>query len=146
MAVKRTIAFVLLATLLMTIGSVSVAQAVDLGSVLEAFGIAYAVRIFSSQINSFVNTLLLQRGVEWEGATKVVPIISIGSGAYVGAAQVVGPSSSVQRVAAVGQGELGISNQRIRLKTLIPLSTTNPTRGISRVGGVGVSAIIDFRI
>lgn len=142
MVAKRTIAYVLAVALLL--GSGGVALAIDLGEVLEAFGIAYAVRVFAPQINSFTNSLLLQRGVQWEETTKVVPIISVGTGGYVGAAQVVGPTDNVGRVAAVGQGELRVGS--VRLNALFPIDNLNPTRGISRVDGVGVSAIIDFRI
>lgn len=144
MSCRRRIALIAAAALLLT--AVGTAMALDLGDALEAFGIAYAVRVFSPQINSFTNSILLQRGVEWEGATKVVPIISIGSGAYVGAAQVVGPQSAVQSVQAIAQGEIGISGQRIRLKSLNPISTSTPGRTLDRVEGVGISAIIDFRI
>ncbi|MBI2841809.1 MAG: hypothetical protein HYX78_00245 [Armatimonadetes bacterium] len=121
------------------------APAIDLGDAIKVFGIGYAVRVFGSQINSFVNTLLAQRGVEWEGTTKVVPIISIGSGTYIGAAQVAGPPSLVDRVRAVAQGEIRFGDD-FRGKALIPVSTTNVLRGVRRIEGVGLSALIDFRV
>lgn len=121
------------------------APAIDLGDALTAFGIGYAVRVFGDQINSGLNTLMAQRGVEWEGTTKVVPILSIGSGGYIGAAQVAGPPSLVETVEAVAQGETRIGNN-LRARLLIPVSSVNVLRGVNRVEGVGLSALIDFRL
>lgn len=121
------------------------APAIDLGDALTAFGIGYAVRVFGGQINDFINTLLAQRGVQYEGTTKVVPILSIGRGAYIGAAQVAGPPSLVVQVKAVAQGEIRIGDN-LRANALIPVSSINVTRGVNRVEGVGLSALIDFRI
>lgn len=109
---------------------------------LRLFGIGYVVSRFGGEINDFVTGLAGQRGVQWEGATKVVPIVSIGQGAFIGAAQVVGAPAQIDRARAVGQLETTIGGVRGRL--LIPVNTTNPTRNVERIPGVGVSAIIDF--
>jgi hypothetical protein len=45
----------------------------------------------------------------------------------------------------VGQLELGINEQLLRAKGLIPMDSTNPTN-FSRVQGVGVSAVIDLKL
>ncbi len=111
---------------------------------IKLFGIAYVVRTFGNDMNNFVNRLANQQGIEWEGTTKVVPIISVGSGTYIGAAQVVGPTDKVDDVRGVGQAEANISNARARL--LFPMDTTNPLRNMRRIEGVGVSAILDFEI
>ena len=111
---------------------------------LKVFGVGYVVSHFGGQINSFINNLSGQRGVKWEGTTKVVPIISVGQGGYIGAAQVQGTPDKVSTVKAVGQVEATISSFRGRL--LVPVNTTNPTRNLTRVKGVGVSALIDFKI
>ena len=60
-----------------------------------------------------------------------------------GAVQVVGPSGQVDKVKAVAQIE-GEFNNIARAKALIPVATTDVTN-LSRVQGVGVSAIIDFK-
>ena len=120
------------------------AQAFDLGSVLKLGGISYLVSRFGEEINTFINKLTLQKGLDTTYATKVVPIISLGNGGYVGAVQVVGPQAQVSRVKAVGQLEgslAGIS----RIKALIPI-VTSAIDNINRVEGVGVSAIIDFKL
>ncbi|MEN6520882.1 MAG: hypothetical protein ABFD46_07005 [Armatimonadota bacterium] len=119
--------------------------AIDIGDALTAFGIGYAVRVYGNQINSGLNTLMAQRGVEWEGTTKVVPILSIGTGSYIGAAQVAGPPSLVNTVKAVAQGETRIGNS-LRAKLFIPVSSTNVLKGVKRVEGVGLSALIDFKL
>ena len=115
-----------------------------IGQALKLFGIAYVVRHFGPDINKFINNLAGQHGVKWEGTTKVVPIISAGNGVYVGAAQVQGPPDRVSETRAVGQVEATI--QSLRAKLLIPVDTSNVTKSISRIQGVGVSALIDFKI
>lgn len=110
---------------------------------LKIFGIGYVVSRFGGEINNFINNLASQRGVRWEGTTKVVPIISVGQGGYIGAAQVQGPPDRIKTVKAVGQLETRISSFRGRL--LIPVNTTNPTRNLTRVNGVGLAALVDFR-
>ena len=63
-----------------------------------------------------------------------------------GAAQVSGPKSAVEKVKAVGQLEANF-NQVFRIKALVPLDSENPIKdGIRRVPGVGITAIIDLRI
>ena len=141
----KLVALALLLVFVLTIGISSVLSAQGLiGQALKLFGIAYVVRQFGGQINSFINKLAGQNGVKWEGTTKVVPIISVGAGAYVGAAQVQGPPDRVDSVRAVGQVETRISNLGARL--LVPVNTSNPTKNLTRIKGVGVSALIDFRI
>ncbi|MHB0998951.1 MAG: hypothetical protein ACYC27_06865 [Armatimonadota bacterium] len=111
---------------------------------LKVFGISYVVRRFGGQINDFIDRLAGQRGVKWEGTTKVVPIFSVGAGAYVGAAQVQGPPDRVDDVRGVGQVETRIGDFRGRL--MIPVNTTTPGKNLDRISGVGISALVDFRI
>ena len=120
------------------------AQAFDLGSVLKMGGISYLVSRFGSQINTFINKLTLQKGLDTQYATKVVPILSLGNGSYIGAVQVVGPKAQVDKVKAVGQLE-GNFLKVARVKAMIPIDSTSISN-INRVEGVGVSAIVDFKI
>lgn len=115
-----------------------------LKSVLKAGGIVVAVRVFGSDINRTINGLLGQRGLAYEGATKVVPIVSVGRGVNVGAAQVQGAKSFVDDVRAVGQAETRLGD--IEGQLLIPLNTLTPTKGYQKIEGVGVSTIIDFEV
>lgn len=122
------------------------ARALDLGDAIKFFGVGFAVKQFGGQINSFLNSVLAQHNARIADATKVVPIVSIGAGGYIGAAQIMGPPSVLRRVKAVGQGELNIGGNTGQLKGLFPIDTTNPLKGVHRVQGVGVSAIIDLKI
>ncbi|MDU7842273.1 MAG: hypothetical protein E7J70_06285 [Veillonella sp.] len=121
-------------------GGILTTQAGGLSSILGGA----AVNKFGPQIDSFLNKLLKQNNLSTEYTTKVVPIISIGTKGYIGAAQVTGPASSIEEVKAVAQVE-GSFNGMVRVKGLVPVNSTNPV-GASRVQGVGVSAIIDLKI
>ncbi len=125
-----------------------VARADLLGSVLKGAGIGVLVKQFQRPINDGINKLTGSAGPARDEATKVVPIVSIGQGGYVGAVQVSGPQEQVSRVQAVGQVEGSVVGNRFRLKALIPIDTEKPQnlQSIRRVKGVGVSAIVDVRI
>lgn len=125
-------------------GAATQSQAFDLGSLLKVGGVGVLVSKYGDSINNFLNQLLMKNGVGTDYATKVVPVISIGNGGYIGAVQVVGPSAQVAQVKSVGQLEGSFNNSLFRAKALIPLSTMDVTN-LSRVQGVGVSAIIDLK-
>ncbi len=136
-----------------TAGTVAPAVAqVSIGSLIKLFGIGYVVKQFGPQINSAINTLMLNNKAANREMTKVVPILSVGigvsapGGAYIGAAQVQGPKASVDKVQAVAQIE-GAFSDAVRLRGLIPVDSLNPLPGnLHRVYGVGVSALVDFRL
>lgn len=128
----------------LTVRSVAATDAVT--SLLKAFGIGYVVTKLGPQINDAVNTLTLNKNCKTKDSTKVVPIISLGTGAHIGAAQVSGSAGQVSKVAAVAQLEAEFSNRAFRTKALVPVNTVNPTQSIQRITGVGVSAIIDMTI
>ena len=88
--------------------------------------------------------LLKQNNLSTTYSTKVVPIVSLGGGAHIGAAQVTGPSSEVERVEAVAQIEASF-NSVARVKGLVPIDSKNPSTA-NRIQGVGISAIIDLKI
>jgi hypothetical protein len=128
------------------LGAGGASRAISLVDGIKVFGIGWAVKTFGGQINSFLNTTLAQRDARIADNTKVVPIVSLGRGGQIGAAQVMGAAVDLKRVKAVGQGELNVGGQEFRIKGLFPIDTTNPLKGVHRVQGVGVSAIIDFKI
>lgn len=113
-----------------------------LGSLIKVGGVGYLVDRFGPEIDSFLNKILAQNNLSTTYTTKVVPILTIGSGGYVGAAQVTGPASEIEKVQAVAQIEANFNNT-IRVKGLVPVDSMNPT-GANRVQGVGVSAMIDL--
>ena len=140
---KKQVIAAMLTVSLLAAGGTAVTQAFSLGSILKVGGVTVLVDKFGGQINDFINKLLMKNGVGTDYATKVVPVLSIGTGKYIGAVQVVGPSAQVDKVKAVGQLE-GSFNDIARAKALIPLESVDITH-LSRVQGVGVSAIIDLK-
>ncbi|NCO37396.1 MAG: hypothetical protein COZ06_08125 [Armatimonadetes bacterium CG_4_10_14_3_um_filter_66_18] len=114
--------------------------AFDLKDVLKVVGIGMIVKQFGGEINKALNKLMSQKGVSTDAATKVVPVLEVGNDTAIGAVQVVGPKSQVDKVRAVAEVELSLGN-RIRARALMPIATksadTETVRGIS---GVGVSA------
>lgn len=116
-----------------------------LGKVVKVGGIGFLVKQFGPEINKTINTLLLQKGVRYEGKTKVVPAFAIGSGAYVGAVQLQGAEVKLKEAKYCGMFEIPMG--RVRGKALVPVNSLTPKKGSYKpVNGVGVTAVIDFRI
>ncbi len=121
------------------------AFAVDLTDLIGVVGGGFLVSAIAGPANNFINTVTFNQKVGVTETTKVVPIVSIGSGTAIGAAQVAGPKAAVARTKAVAQIETAFQG-RLRIKILVPMDSDNPLQGIRRVQGVGVSAIIDLRL
>jgi len=138
----------------LAVGSLGRAGALNLGGTLKdavkVLGIGFAVKTFGPQINQGINAVLMQKHIERHGGTKVVPILSVGQGLYVGAAQVMGPETEVAKVKAVIQGEVGATafSKDVRLKALVPVDSINPFESLPKpmFKGVGISAVIDFDV
>lgn len=128
---------------LLTLGGVLGYAQID--RILKAGGIAVVVDRLGGDMDKAINRLTNTKP-DKSFATKVVPIISAGNGAYIGAAQVMGKPELVRQVQAVAQVEGDFMGREVRLRALIPISTKNPQRNLKRVAGVGVSAIVDIRI
>jgi hypothetical protein len=119
----------------------------QLGSILKGGAVAAVVSKFGPDINKFINRVTGEKNAGPEQATKVVPILSVGNGGYIGAVQVAGPRSKVNLVQAVGQIEGNFKLVGgVRIRALIPISNKTPQKGIRRVNGVGVSAIVDLKL
>lgn len=143
---KRTIAALLLAVFVFVAVPPVQAGVVDiLKDAAIVYGGGALVKNFATQINDFINTLTFNKGIGYKGYTKVVPIVSIGTGTRIGAAQVGGVTKeAVDRTKAVGQLEGEFS--RVRAKVLVPIDSENPLKQFKRVQGVGVTAIIDVKL
>lgn len=135
----------------LVVATAGMAQAQDILQLVKVFGIGYAVRAFAPQLNDFINSMLLSRDAATRQTTKVVPILSLSVGlqapgrATIGAAQVAGPPAAVQKVEAVAA--LDANYQGVfQVRALIPVDSLEPWKGLRRVVGVGVSAIVDLRI
>lgn len=123
-----------------------VAAAVDLKDILGVVGGGALVSAISGPLNDFINTVTFNKGAKVEGHTKVVPIVSLGTGTRIGAAQVAGPKGdAVEQTKAVAQIETEFKD-RIRVKILVPIDSENPLQRFRRVQGVGVSAVIDYKL
>jgi hypothetical protein len=144
---KKFISVLLAAALVFS--GVIVSQAIDLGDVLKdgalILGGGALVKALGPQLDEFINTITFNKGAKYEGYTKVVPIVSLGNGAHIGAAQVGGTTkSAVDRTQAVAQLEGDFKS--IRARALIPIDSENPIKQFRRVKGVGVTAIIDVKL
>lgn len=125
------------------------ASAIDIGDILKKgaliVGGGAVVTAIAGPINDFINTVTLNKGAKFQGHTKVVPIVSFGSGTHIGAAQVGGHSrTAVNNTQAVAQLEVDFKG--VRAKILVPIDSLNPAERFRRVQGVGVTAIIDVKI
>ncbi|MDO9508496.1 MAG: hypothetical protein Q7I97_04000 [Thermovirgaceae bacterium] len=121
------------------------AMAVNLGDLIGVVGGGLLVSSFSGQINDFINTITLNKGVGVKDETKVVPIVSVGSGISIGAAQVAGLKADVDRVQAVAEVAVSFMG-KIGVRILVPIDSKNPLDRFRRVQKVGVSAIIDYKL
>jgi hypothetical protein len=141
---KKPLMWTLVAALLAL--SVSTAVALDLGSVLKVLAIGTIVSEYGGQMDKAINGALKERQAEAMGATKVVPILSVGRGVFIGAAQVVGVPESVRIVQAVAQIETRFGEVSGTL--MVPVSTRKPAseKQLKGVSGVGVSAVIDINV
>ncbi|MCS7233153.1 MAG: hypothetical protein N3C62_00035 [Synergistetes bacterium] len=122
-----------------------VAYTVGLKELIGVVGGGLLVKTMAEPLNSFINEVTLNRGVKNNYATKVVPIVSVGSGVYIGAAQVSGPAKAIDETKAVARLEVSFQG-KARIDVLIPIDSENPLERFRRVQGVGVSAIIDLKL
>ena len=133
----------------LTVGMLSPVRAQDLGAILKGGAILLAIDKFGPDIDKFVNRILGDGTREVGADTKVVPVLSLGKGTYVGAVQITGPTRQVQTVKAVaqveGEARIGI---KVRVKGLIPISDRNvkDLSTLKRVPGIGITGIIDGKI
>jgi hypothetical protein len=115
--------------------------------VIKIIGVGAAVKQFGPDINRGINKLANHKDTSTR-ATKVVPILSAGiaSRQAIGAAQVMGPKSLVDKVQAVAQLEQDLFGREIKIRAMIPVSSTDVVKNIRKVDGVGVSGIVDLKL
>jgi hypothetical protein len=139
---KRRRVLLGLIPVLLVMSAVSVAQ---LGSLLKGAGVAVVISQFGKDINKALNRLTRTRDETSEYATKVVPIISVGSGKEAGACQIMGPPSAVKKTQAVAQFEGNFGALGIRVRALVPIESKNVSN-VRRIPGVGISGLVDIKI
>src|SRR5205823_2547671 len=125
--------------------TLSVGVWAQLGSILKGGGIALLISQFGPEINKAINAVTKTHGDDPEYGTKVVPVISVGSGKEAGAVQIMGPRDAVQKVQACAQFETNFKPLGMRLRGLVPISSKS-IKEIRRVPGVGISGLIDVKI
>jgi hypothetical protein len=138
----RVKAIVLAAALTATLAFSASAQ---LGSILKGGGIALLISQFGPEINKAINSVTKTPNDDPEYGTKVVPIISVGTGKEAGAVQIMGPRAAVRKVQAVAQFETNFRPLGMRMRGLVPISSKS-IKDIRRVPGVGISGLIDIKI
>lgn len=148
MKMKKSLTALMIGATLFTSAPAAMAG-IDFGDILKDAAITVAggaaVKALAPQLNDFINTLTFNKGAKFNGYTKVVPIVTIGSGTRVGAAQIGGTTqAAVDKTKAVAQLEGNFN--RIRATALIPIDSENPIKQFRRVQGVGVTAIIDVKL
>jgi len=129
-----------------TVAALATAQLME---AIKIIGVGAAVKQFGPQINREFNKLTGHKDTN-NSFTKVVPIITIGlnTRGAIGAAQVMGSKVNVQKVQAVAAPEADLFGREIKIRALIPVSSTNITdvKSIKAVDGVGVSGIVDLKL
>lgn len=134
---KRTI---LAVTIVLGLAAVASTQ---LDTILKGAGLYAVIQKVGPEINRAINGVTKHSDTN-KSYTKVVPIISFGSGTAAGAAQVMGSKSQVEKVTTVLQME-GKALGAIRFKALIPIASKD-ARDTHSVDGVGVSGIVDIKL
>ena len=76
--------------------------------------------------------------VHEETRTKIVPILTLGSGSRVGLAQVAGPVSRVDEVKAVAQIDTDYKDAA-RIRILVPIATEGIVSNLHRVPQVSIT-------
>ncbi len=122
----------------------------QLKQAIKVIGVGAAVKQFGPQINKEFNKLTGHKDTD-KSFTKVVPIITVGLNTRggIGAAQVMGSKSNVEKVVAVAAPEIDLFGREIRIQALIPVDKSadlKDIKTIKAVDGVGVSGIVDLKL
>jgi hypothetical protein len=122
-----------------------IAKLNEWGDMMKEKGVTMVLDHFSEKIDEYVNEnapLKIEKGC----ATKIVPVVTIGSKGYIGAAQVSGPKEQVDKCKAALTVEGQLASGAVRIQYLVPIDTNKPTSldNVHRVQGVGVSARLDL--
>ena len=117
----------------------------ELSDTLKEKGMGRALDHFSGKINDYVNEnapFKIEEGYE----TKIVPVVTVGSKGYIGAAQICGPKEQLEKCKAALTVEGQLASGAVRVQYLVPIDTARPTslENVHRVQGVGVSARLDL--
>ena len=117
-----------------------VAKLNEWGDILREKGTSLVLDHFGAKIDEYVNEnapLKIEKGC----ATKIVPVVTIGSKGYIGAAQICGPKEQVDKCKAALTVEGQLASGAVRIQYLVPIDTNKPTslENVHRVQGVGIT-------
>ena len=117
----------------------------ELSDLVKEKGMSLALDHFSGKIDEYVNENAPFKIEEGYG-TKVVPVVTVGSKGYIGAAQICGPKEQLEKCKAALTVEGKLASGTVRVQYLVPIDTLRPTslENVHRVQGVGVSARLDL--
>ena len=142
----RKVCVVALALALLTLPMGS-AWAIKLGDILEVGGWAFILKNNADDIDKGLNAVVGRKNLQSaDWVTKVVPIVSIGQGGFIGAVQVAGPKDKIATTKAALQLEASLLGNDIRARIFIPVNSANPAKKFQRVEGVGTTALLDLRL
>ena len=115
------------------------------GDQLKEKGTELVLDHFAGTVNDYVNEqapLKVEAGYE----TRIVPVVTIGSKGYIGAAQVSGPKEQVEKCKAALTVEGKLASGAVRIQYLIPIDVNHPVSldQVHRVQGVGITARLDL--
>jgi hypothetical protein len=117
-----------------------------LNSVVKGAVGIFAVQAIAGPLDHFINSVMLANNVGNRDKTKVVPIVTVGSATYLGAAQVTGPASAIDQVKAVGEFAAQWNNGVWQVRALVPVDNVDVLHGFKRVYGVGIDAVINAKL
>jgi hypothetical protein len=144
---KKTLAIAIAATLFAATPLAIAAKGDNiLNSVVKGAVGVFAVQAIAGPLDHFINSVMLANNVGNRDKTKVVPIVTVGSATYVGAAQVTGPASAIDQVKAVGEFAADWNNGVWHVNALVPVDNINVLHGFKRVYGVGIDAVINAKL
>lgn len=122
-----------------------IAKLNEWGDMLKEKGMSLALDHFSEKIDDYVNENTPLK-IESSYTTKIVPVVTIGSKGYIGAAQISGPKEQVDKCKAALSVEGQLASGAVRVQYLIPIDARRPASldNVHRVQGVGVTARLDL--
>lgn len=128
---------------ILAVGTVGYTQ---LDKIIKVGGVVAVVNTFGKDINKAINKLSGHTDND-KSMTKVVTILSVGvnQSSAIGAAQVMGPKSQLDKVVAVAQPEASLMGT-VRVKALLPVSSKDVLKGIRIVEGVSVTGLVDIKL
>ena len=125
---------------------VGAASAIKLGDILKVGGWALILKNNADDIYKGLNAVVGRKNLQSSNwVTKVVPIVSIGQGGFIGAVQVAGPKDKIAETKAALELNTSLLGDDIKARIFIPINSTKLDK-FQRVEGVGTTALLEMRL